>query len=300
MKVNFNNIYEKIYKASKEELSNIKKKNTKDILMLLMIIGILLLILFFVNKVLMAMALFSSFIVFIIFVSKKENKFREIYKFEVIRTLVEEYSKDLKFSPLSSLTRREYANSRFDINFDRFRTEDEINGKLSQGDTIKMAQVTTYKEEYVDDGNGGTEKREVMTFNGLYGYVILNTPIFNNITITTNYNAKRYDKNRIEVESSEFEKLYDLYAIDKVHAMEIFTSELIEKFVKLNENKKYIFNMKIENSTIYFRYRCGEIFEPPRLSEGVDFKLLYKYFSTINFPIEIIEEIIEKSKAVGI
>lgn len=59
MKVNFNNIYEKIYKASKEELSNIKKKNTKDILMLLMIIGIVLLILFFVNKVLMAMALFK-------------------------------------------------------------------------------------------------------------------------------------------------------------------------------------------------------------------------------------------------
>lgn len=195
------------------------------------------------------------------------------------------------------MSAHDYRRAEFDNLFDKFRTEDEITGSLADGSKIKMAQIATFEEREVRDSEGHIHKEETETFRGLYGIVVLTNPILNNINISSNSFLRKYDTARIEVDSAEFEKRYDLYALDKLNAMEIFTSELIEMFINLKKN--YAFELKVFGNCIYFRYRCGEMFEPPALKSGVTFDLLFKYFSIIDFPVGIIEKIIDNNKSIG-
>lgn len=296
MRKNFNDIYEKIHKESKEELDKLKSKNTKDTIMLLLIISILVFTLNFIDKLIMLITLFFGMIVFITFVAKHSHNFRALYKSKVIQILVNGYSEKLHYYPLSTMTKAEYAASGFDYDFYKMTAEDQINGFLEDGSSIKMSEVTTIKREEYRNEDGTVETREYETFRGLYGYIRLKNPIFNLIRLKSNSILERYTESRIELESAEFEKKYDLHATNKLEAMQIFTSDLIEKIIKLNYNERCGFELKIEGEMIYFRYRCGEIFEPPTLSSGVDFNLLLKYFSIINFPVEVIETVIENAE----
>lgn len=298
MIVNFNDIYEDIHKASKQELDTLKSKNTKDTLMLMLILGIVVLTAFLINPIVGGIGILVSFIVFLTFYHRNNITYRTLYKIRVIDKLITGYSKSFSYTPVSDMSVYEYKEAEFHEFFDRYITEDEIEGTLSDNSKVKMAQVATFKEEIERKEDGTIERREVETFRGLYGFVRLNYPISNIIKVTTNSFLRKYDAKRIEVESTEFEKLFDIQANNKINAMQIFTPELLEKFVSLNFNKRNAFEVKVHNMTIYFRYRCGEIFEPPALSSGVDYDLLYKYFSIINYPIEIVENIIENAKLI--
>lgn len=299
MKNNFNDIYENIYKNSKIELDELKKKNTSEVIMLLLIIGIVTFVIYYINKVTAIFVACMGLIVFVTTVARRSYTYRALYKERVIKSIVRGYSNNLEYSPISKMSRREYDRSGFDRNYDYFYTEDEISGKLEDGSTIKMAQIATVEETTTVDSEGNKQTTRTETFRGMYGYIYLNTVLIPNIIeVTNNSLLKTYAQNRIEVESAEFEKKYDITAMDRLNAMQIFTADLIEKFINLNANERYILQMKIEDSIIYFRFRCGEVFEPPKLSSGITFDLLYKYFSIVNFPIEISEKIIENAKAI--
>lgn len=299
MKKNFNEVYEKIHKNSKTELDELRKKNTTDVIMLLLIIGVVAFTTSLIDKALPIIVICMGAIVFITAVARRNNNYRAIYKAKVIKNIVRGYSDNLTYSPVSTISRRDYNYSGFDTNYDDFYTEDEISGKLEDGSIIKMAQISTIVETTTTDSEGNTETTRTETFRGIYGYINIKDVIIpNRIDVTNNSFLKTYDQNRIEVESAEFEKKYDITTINKLNAMQIFTSDLIEKFVTLTAEEKYVLQMRIEGSIIYFRYKCGEVFEPPKLSSGVTFDLLYKYFSIVNFPIEISEQIIENAKAI--
>ena len=57
---------------------------------------------------------------------------------------------------------------------------------------------------------------------------------------------------------------------DKVRTMEIFTSDLIEKYIDIMNINKYLFEVKIENDMLYFRYKCGDVFEAPAFGMGLN------------------------------
>lgn len=301
MKNSFNEIYEKIYKTSKEELETLKKKNTRDVIYLLLIIGVIAFIASFIDRIVPLIVIFMGMICFITFVAIMSTNYKALYKTKVIKTIVKDYSDDdnLDYYPISTISRMEYNASGFDIHYDDFHSEDEISGTLEDGSRLKMSQVTTIEETETVDSEGNRQTTRTVTFSGMYGYIKLNDLIIpNRIDVSSNSIFKTYAKNRIEVESAEFEKKYDISALDRLNAMQIFTADLIEKFVDLNSENKYILQMRIEDSIIYFRFRCGNVFEPPSFSTGVNYDLLYRYYSVINFPIEISEEIIKNAKAI--
>ena len=112
--------------------------------------------------------------------------------------------------------------------------------------------------------------------------------INSNIDIYNDSITNRYNDNRIEVDSAEFEKYYDCFSTQKVDTLRIFTSDLIEKFNEVRRNSKYGFELKIKNNMIYFRYKCGQLFEPPTLKNGLNKELIKKYYKFIYFPLEVI------------
>ena len=157
-----------------------------------------------------------------------------------------------------------------------------------------MAQVRTKKIEIVRDDRGKyIGKEEHIVFDGLYGMVDLNGINLSEINVATNTIISKYKNSRIEMDSAEFENNYDIFSKDKIKALEIFTSEIIDEINNFKTNIGKPIQIRIKNGKLFFNVYLGEILEPPTFKNIMDYDILYKYFKIIDQPINLISEILK-------
>lgn len=317
MEKNFNKIYEEIYKEENEYLNKIRVKNRLKITLGIML-GIFTVILAFYyifdsDETVLPYAIVLGIItlVFCFMCYKDYVRYKGTFKKHVIKKMISIYNNKLSFEPQYGIRRDEYAKSNFEQGFDFFESEDSIIGTIGNASNLKMSQVKTTL--IIRDPEG---ERMITSFFGLYGYVKLENSAYTNIDILRNSNGivnsfrniknqievktkleplhyTRYPKEKIEIDSGEFEKYYDFYADDKIMALRIVTSELIEKFVRAKELSNFKLEFKIAKDRLYFRYGCGEAFEPTTFKEALDYEVLHNYFKMIDIPLSLVEAFIE-------
>lgn len=295
MKKSFEEIYSDLCEKSREKLEKAKSEKNKKVFTVLIICLIINMIIAMLDKevIVLAGTIAISALILLIVMHKEFSKFRSLYKKLVIEEIVKQYDERLNFSANTGVSKLDYNQSRFDNSFDEFYSEDRIFGTISEDTKFEMSQVITKEINQKMDENGNITTEEVETFNGLYGIVKLEKSSNTNIHIANNSIIRKYDIKRIEMDSAEFEKQYDCLAEDKILTMKIFTSDLIEKFVALKKDKISNFEVKIEKDMLYFRYRSGEFFEPPKIKNLLDRDVIKKYYGIIAFPVELVEKIVE-------
>ncbi len=183
--------------------------------------------------------------------------------------------------------------SNFDTSFNEFFSEDQIYGTLEDGIKIRTAEVVTAIVNRTKEADGTVKEDRTETYRGMYGIIKLPHNITSRIYIANDSITKRYSENRIELDSAEFEKYYDCMAEEKVRALRVLTSDVIEKFNDIRRNSKFGFELKVEDDMIYFRYKCGQLFEPPTFGNGLDKDLIKKYYRYIYFPLELVIKLSE-------
>lgn len=288
----FEEIYENVCNGCIERLEDVKRKNKLFIFtafIVLTIINILLYI-FIDFKPEVTIAITISIVVLMILFINGQKNYNNIYKQTVVENLVKKYNEKLYYST-DGITRMDYKISNFEGKFDILESEDRIYGKLKTGDNVQIASVRTYKiNKYKLDGVNKEER--VKSFDGMYGIVRLEKNLLSNINVQIDSITEHNNKDRIEMDSSEFEKYYDIITKDKIMAMRIFTADLIEEIVNIKKKTKIPVEIKIDENMIYFRYKCGPMFEPPfLLRNGLDKNLLKEYFKLIYYPIELLEKL---------
>ena len=75
--------------------------------------------------------------------------------------------------------------------------------------------------------------------------------------------------------------------------MRIFTPELIDEINTIKRSTKIPIEIKIDENNIFFRYKCGQMFEPPILKNGLDKDVLRNYYNLIYYPVNLFEKICE-------
>ena len=156
-----------------------------------------------------------------------------------------------------------------------------------------MSQLATAVEVETTDSDGHTTKSLQTTFLGLYGIIYLPISSFEDIKILPNSKSKKFNNFRVEMESVEFERYFDVFSLNRVGAMKILTQDSIEKLVKLRNIFKKNIKIRINKNRIYFAIYCGDIFEPPTFRSAMNFDILYKYFCIIDTPKLIYEAVID-------
>ncbi len=78
--------------------------------------------------------------------------------------------------------------------------------------------------------------------------------INSNLRIAYNYSGY---KNKLEMDSSEFEKKFDVFASDKIIGMQILTADIMEEILQFKNKIKEDFDIFINNNVIYLRFHCG-------------------------------------------
>ena len=299
---NFKEIYDAIYDSVGTEIEAQRKNVLAKALLAILVVFIIFVAMMFSglnnDTPLLAIVAVFSIVLLIVILAKINRNYKILYKEKVINEIVEKSNPALRYLYKNGISPSEYAASHFDSHWDRYHTEDLIEGKLEDGSHLTMAQVHTEERHTTTDSDGHTQTTYVTTFLGLFGVVKLKTGTNADFMIMNNSKLAKFKKNRIEMESAEFEKYYDVYAGSKdaglrQNAMEILTPEAIEQFTIIRNLFKRPVNVRVYHDKIYFRIAVGDIFEPPTFKSSLNFEMLRKYFFIIDVPRMIYETLID-------
>lgn len=291
----FESLYNKIYDSCKDRLKEVKNKNNTFLLVVGTVLAIINIVIYIVPRFryLIGLSLSISACILMILMMSGTKNYRKIYKENVIEKLVKAYNENFYYSPINGISRVEYGLSNFDNKVDEYFSEDRVFGTMENGDNFQLAEVVTFDVSRTVDAEGKVREEKTQTFRGMYGVVRLEKNTLADIYIASNSKFRKFNKNRLEVDSGLFEEYYDCITKDKVTAMRIFTSELIEKYIEIVKDNKYGFELKIIDNMIFFRYKTNQLFEPPMFSSGLEKNFIKKNYKVLYYPLEIMKSTID-------
>lgn len=292
----FNEIYEKIYKESFEELRREENKRLKgNVCVLIISIVIILLPFLLIDGTIdnfewiMLYAIFIITITMIIIVIRNKLKYTPAFKEKAIKPFIKNVDQNLNYAPNQGIPSLIYRQGEFEA-YDNYRTEDLIFGKLDGKYKLQMAEVHTEEETTDSEGNKST----YTLFHGMFG----NVECAKNIGATFKIRSDKgklgnlfKNKTKIEMDSQEFEKYFDVYGDNKIVAMQILTSEVMATMIEFIEQSKIKYELTIRNDQIYIRFHTGGVFEPNLFKSSLDYSMLKKYYDIIDFVFKVTREI---------
>ena len=299
-------IYEELQNGDNNELNiawqEAKKENekTKKItLTICLIIDIFFIILLLKNRDLFSMFpiimfafIINIFVIVIVNVlfSKKKNQYNEKYKKIVMPKLISNFYDNLEYFPQKPMPEYIYKEPNYEY-YNRYKSEDYFEAQIDKKYSIQMAEVLSQKEETYRDSDGKTRTRTITKFYGLFAKIIMNKSIKGDLRITQN-GGLLFDK-RLKMDSSEFEKYFDVKASDSIVGMQLLTADVMEELVEFENKTKMKFDIFINGNELYLRFHSGEMFEAGNLKKGaLDKNTIQKYFYMLNFTYNLSNRLI--------
>jgi hypothetical protein len=302
-------INEELKVAWGEALAEKKKKQKKAISIfsvIIILIAIPLLVssikiegfnLLTIPKVLFGMIPVMFFLGVIIFgistlFSKKYRKYANIFKEIVIKKLIENFYNNVEYYPQKQMPKRIYDEEKYEY-YNRYYSDDYIEAKINNKYDIGMAEIKTVEEETERDSDGTTRTKTTTKFHGIFAKIVIDKSINSELKIKQN-GSFIFGKNKLEMDSSEFEKYFDVSATNKIIGMQLLTADVMEELINFINKTNMKYDIVIKNNNIYLRFHCGAMFEPQSLKKGIiDKKQIEKYFYMLNFTYNLSDKIIK-------
>lgn len=229
---------------------------------------------------------------------RKSSKYRETYKDEIIKYLLQgyryEYNKD------SYISRIEYDNSPMYIKYDTYIGEDYLKINLVSKDSneakLHVCDISTHKKR--KDNNGNVYYYDV--FDGAFGYVEFNKSF--NESIYINCPKKMSKDNLVKLENIEFNEKFKIYCKDQLEARYILTPDIMEDIDVLNSlvleqcKNEVNISLALEENKMYFSFSGGFKLFDLKKGKLTNDKLLDDFYDDINIILKIIEQIESNSK----
>ncbi len=291
----FNEIYQELVKDTGDQLKELKRKNTgRNILLIGIIIAFAIIIL--VTKMTFLWIFFALFlIVIIILLSKAYTEYALKYKQLVIKRFIKGYSDKLEYFPERGISSSTYNESRFDGYYDRYHSEDLIEGELLENCKIIMSEVHTERQETTTDSNGHTTTTYTTIFHGLFARIELNQ--FSNVMFQIRKNSIIGDifkgKTKLDMDSGEFEKIFDVKTDDKISTLRILTSDVMQSLIDFKAQNKITPEIILNNNILYIRYSVGNVFEPNLVKNDMDYDKLKNTYDMINFTFDLAQNFVK-------
>ena len=216
----FEEIYQKLYEEHINTLEAIRKKvRWLTVFQSIALIG------FFVGNMNgnsgFSLLMILTAIALIFISSKYANKYKKIYKEEIIANFIKLISRGLEYKQISNefvFMEDDYRSANFDNNwFNRFYPDDYIEGFLDDDVFVKMGNLHIQKHT-----GSGKNSRTVEIFHGIFAHMSCGKNIGTYIKISKNQLKVFEQHDRVEMDSQEFEKYFDIYSENKILTMQIF------------------------------------------------------------------------------
>ena len=281
---NFSEIYQKLYKENHEELEALRQESKKKhIIALACIVLLAIIISLTINT---GIGVFVGILGLLIScVLPFSSELNKAYKFKVIKNLVKYYDDGLEFSPTMRISSFDYRQAEFE-SYDNFYSNDLIFGKIDKLIKFQAGDVRT--EDVSTDSDGNTTRTTL--FSGLFSVAEFDKNINSTIKIRSDKGILGKlikSKELMQMDSQEFEKQFDVYASDKILAMRILTSDILDYMLTFKTKNKVKFEITLKDYKLYVRIRCQDLFEVKQFKDSMDFDTLNRYYNFIDFICEL-------------
>ena len=311
----FNEIYEDIVNKNLIGMESTRAKaqveKLQNYIILVAIIIINILVNFLVNVVfhkliegLTAILIMSSIVIYLLIIDRggksQIKKFKIDFKTKIVDALLKSFNQDLVIMPRTGIHENTYKEADFE-NYDKYSSEDLVVGTINNNCNFKMAEVLTQKERIDNDGG----KTYTTIFKGLFTKISAPKQFGTLLYLRNDVKDKGFlnrvlswklpfDKLRVELDSSEFEKIFDVYASDKIRAMQLLTADIMEDLIEFYNEMKINYELTIKENYIYIRFWCGNMFEAAKLRKfALDKETLYKYYRMLDFIFKLTDKMLK-------
>lgn len=285
----FNEIYEEIYKQNIEELETLRKSKVKKFAIAMCIAVMVVILVAQISTFLIPYILVVAMMIIIFSMAFGNSKYRTQFKEKVIAPFVKNIDENLNYYPNKGISSVLYRQGEFE-SYDNYSSEDAIEGMLDGKYAVKMAEVHTEEESTDSDG----DRHTYTVFYGIFGNVECSKNITTEIKIRSDKGMLGNlfsGKTKIEMDSSEFEKYFDINADNKIIAMQILTADVMAMMIEFREEHKIKYELTIKENQIYIRFHTGEVFEPKIFKNALDYDTLKRYYDIIDFIFKVSREI---------
>lgn len=287
------------WKEAKKE-SEKSKKITLIICSIIDIFAIIFLLKIILEKALMFLPFIITFTliinIFIIVIiniifNKNRNKYNGKYKNIVINKLIKNFYDNVEYFPDKQMPRYIYDENEYEY-YNIYKSEDYFEGQINKENSIQVAEILTQKKETYKDSNGETKTRIITKFHGLFAKIVINKSIIEELKIMQN--GTQFLKNKLKMDSSEFEKYFDIKASDKIVGMQLLTADVMQELVEFQNKTNMKYDIVIKRNEIYLRFHSGEMFEYNNFKNGIlDKENIRKYFYMLNFTYNLSNKLIK-------
>lgn len=291
-KTKVNNKFKEIYEYIEKEYANNLEENRKKLINSMIICLILFIISFTVfllfkitidtnanDKDTILGIFFISVVIYYSYKYKKyNNEYVQNYKDKIIKNFVEIINHNLNYykTGRKGILKLYQGASFSDKQFNSFSVDDYITGYNEDGTSIEMCNIA------LENINKKGEFLNII-YEGIFSITQLNNYISEEIRIKKNQYIKKNNSNKIEMDSAEFEKYFDVYSSSDIVTMEILTHDIMEELIQFYDKYKIKFEIVIKNYNIYIRFDTGAVFEPNILKKANDMNTLWVYYNILNF-----------------
>ena len=303
----FDEIFKELQNADNNELNMAwqevqkeTKKTKKITIIVCLIINIIALTLFYKNGLnliyimpmivpVFVINIFAIIIINILF-SKNKIKYNGKYKQIVIPKLISNFYNDVEYFWNKPIPEYIYEKLQYEY-YDNYESEDYFEGYIDNKYSIQMAEVLTQEEEEYEDSDGETHTRMITKFNGLFAKIVMHKSIKSELKIMQN-GSFIFNK-KLKMDSSEFEKHFDVKASNPIIGMQLLTADVMEDLVQFENKTKMKFDIIIKDNELYIRFHSGGMFEPGNhKKEVLNKNTIQKYFYMLNFTYNLSSRLI--------
>jgi len=293
----FEDIYQQLYRDNISGLESMRKQ-ARWRTVIQYAIPLLIFIVGFKNQSVFMVALII-FIALIFINSKYISKYKETYKSEIIAKFIKLINNKLVYKSNSQellSMEDDYKKASFDNKvFNRFYPDDYIEGLLNNEFFVKMSDL--HIQHHVKSGK---HSHTYEVFQGIFVQTGCNKDIGTYIKISKNQLKMFGQQYRVEMDSQEFEKYFDIYSENKMITMQLLTSDVMAILIDFYNKYNVDYEIVIRNNKIYMRFFTGAMFEPKIFGNSMDKELLLRYYCILKFIVDVTKEVNKALKEVEI
>ena len=275
---NQNDFWVKIFKKFKTS------PLTMNLLTLLIIFLLIFLTIF--SPGMAGFALVTITIINLVFGSKKRNSQKAI-KAELFSDLIKTIYDTFEYTADSNIDSVEFSDSKLCKNYyDYFNGQDGISG-IVKNNQVKISKLLATQRE---------KKGDTTVFNGVLVIVECFIKFENEVIIVSDvFDKKRIFKNsnvpidKVDLENSEFEKIFDVFSDNQIYARRILTLAYMEKLVEISKKINKQINLSFIDNKMYIAVENMEIIPNSKLFNNIKGMSIEEIENSLNNIQEIVD-----------
>lgn len=238
---------------------------------------------------------FLGLVITVIISEKKRKSFSTAFKETFVKKSLESIFTDFNYNPDIGLDSSIISMTGMMYMGDRYSSNDLITGKY-KNINIMQSDVHIEEEQESVDSDGNTETYWITIFKGRWMVFDFNKNFKANVQVCekgfSNSKLDSFSYKKVQMEDQEFNKIFNIYAIDEHEAFYILTPHLMEKIKKLEStiNGKILFCF-VNNKLHIGLYNNVDSFEHSVFSKIDENKVISEISKDIKIITDFVDEL---------